>query len=152
MRKFLAILAFACLPLLAGCPSVPQLPDSKTLSPAANAALKAIVSARGVLDAAYDFIGTGVRTGAIEPTQGRAWFNELDTYRDKVKKAQEIFDAGGFDAAKVQAQGTEALIKFIHDQALEALRKQAKPAGLLVWEREVQPTARRLAWIRQPQD
>jgi len=148
MRILAVIFALA----VSGCglmPQAPQLPDSKTLPPAANASLKAIVAARGVLDAAYDFIGTGTRTGAIEPTQGRAWFNTLDTYRDKIKKAQELYDAGGFDAAKMQAEGTEALIKFIHDQALEALRKQAKPAGLVViWQREVQPTARRLAWIR----
>lgn len=154
MKKIFAVVVLALAG--SGCglfPQTPQLPDSKTLSPAANAALKAIVSARGVLDAAYDFIGSGVRTGAIEPTQGRAWFNELDTYRDKVKKAQEIYDAGGFDVAKVQAQGTEALIKFIHDQALEALKKQAKPTGLLpVLQREVQPTTRRLTWIQQPQN
>jgi len=148
MRALVVVLALAA----SGCglmPQAPQLPDSKTLPPAANAALKALVAARGVLDTAYDFIGTGIRTGAIEPTQGRSWFNELDTYRDKINKAQQMYDSGGFDAAKMQAQGTEALIKFIHDQALEALRKQAKPAGLVViWQREVQPTARRLAWIR----
>jgi len=149
MKKIFAIVVFV---LLAGCgliPKAPTLPDSKTLSPVANASLKAIVAARGVLDVAYDFIGTGTRTGAIEPTQGRTWFNTLDTCRDKIKKAQELYDAGGFDAAKMQAEGTEALIKFIHDQALEALRKQAKPAGLVViWQREIEPTARRLAWIR----
>jgi hypothetical protein len=154
-RVGMLALLLALMVAFSGCGLLPktQLPDSKTLSPVANASLKAIVAARGVLDAAYDFIGTGVRTGAIEPTQGRTWFNELDTYRDKIKKAQELYDAGGFDVAKLQAEGTEALIKFIHDQALEALRKQAKPAGLVViWQREIQPTARRLAWIRQPQD
>lgn len=143
MKKLFAIVALA---LLAGCPQIPQLPDSKTLPPIANEALKAIVAARGGLDAAYDFIGSGVRSGAIEPTQGRAWFNTLDAYRDKVNQAQKLFDTGGFDAAKLQAQGTEALIKFIHDQAIEALKKQAKPAGLTVWQREIQPT-RGLAWI-----
>lgn len=129
MKKLFAIVA---LVLLAGCglmPKTPALPDSKTLPPIANEALKAIVAARGGLDAAYDFIGSGVRSGAIEPTQGRTWFNTLDTYRDKVNQAQKLFDTGGYDAAKLQAQGTEALIKFIHDQAIEALKKQAKPVG-----------------------
>lgn len=143
MKKLFAVVALA---LLAGCPQIPQLPDSKTLPPIANEALKAIVAARGALDAAYDFIGSGARTGAIEPVQGRTWFNTLDTYRDKVNQAQKLFDTGGYDAAKLQAQGTEALIKFIHDQAIEALKKQAKPAGLTVWQREIQPT-RGLAWI-----
>lgn len=146
MKKLFAIVA---LVLFAGCglmPKTPALPDSKTLPPIANEALKAIVAARGGLDAAYDFIGSGVRSGAIEPVQGRTWFNTLDTYRDKVNQAQKLFDTGGYDAAKLQAQGTEALIKFIHDQAIEALKKQAKPAGLTVWQREIQPT-RGLAWI-----
>ena len=79
MRKILAIIALA---LLTGCPSVPQLPDSRTLPPAANIALKAIATANAALDVAYDFIGSGVRTGAIEPKQGRAWFNTLDGYLD----------------------------------------------------------------------
>jgi len=129
MKKLLTIIALAFLPLLAACPSVPQLPDSKTLPPAANLALKAIVSANAALDVAYDFIGSGVRSGAIEPTQGRAWFNTLDGYKAKVKAAQDAYAAGGFDAAKAQAAGTEALIKFLHDQAIKSLQDQARKSA-----------------------
>jgi len=130
MRKLIAIVALALLPLLAACPSVPQLPDSKTLPPAGNIALKAIASANAALDVAYDFIGSGVRSGAIEPKQGRAWFNTLDEYKAKVAQAQKLFDSGGFDAAKAQAAGTEALIKFMHDQAIKSLQEQARKSAL----------------------
>lgn len=147
MRKIFALLAFALLPLLAACPSVPQLPDSKTLPPAANIALKAIASANAALDVAYDFIGSGVRSGAIEPKQGRAWFNTLDEYKAKVAQAQALFDSGGFDAAKAQAAGTEALIKFLHDQAIKSLQDQAKKPAVYVLTFETHPVWRR-QWIR----
>jgi hypothetical protein len=150
VKKIIAILAFALLPLIAGCPSVPQLPDSKTLPPAANLALKAIASANAALDVAYDFIDSGVRSGAIEPKQGRAWFNMLDEYKAKVADAQKLYDSGGFDAAKAQAAGTEALIKFLHDQAIKSLQDQARKSATFYPDRDL-PILRSIAWIRQPQ-
>lgn len=161
MKKVFAVLALAVFALLGGCggPMQKPLPDSKVLPMPGNVALKSIVVAREVLAGAYDFIAVSVNGEMLEPKQGRAWFVQLDGYKDKLGEAEKLFSAGNFDAARLQAEGTQALIKLLHDQAIEAVKKKNRgstrfdfapePPALLEawWRMEIQP-ARRLAWIR----
>jgi len=146
MRKILVILA-AMLPLLAGCPSVPQkdLPDSKVMPPTASAVLKGIVLAKETLDVAYSFIADATNQDLLDPVQGRRWFVQLDGYRDKLAKAESLLNAGNFDAAKLQAEGMNALIKIVHDQAIEAVKRSAKKPVLFVFAYAIQP-AWRFQW------
>jgi hypothetical protein len=113
---------------LGGCALMPQtakqLPDSKVLPPAGNEALKSIVLAKAGFDAAYDYIGASVTQELLDPKQGRIWYNTLDTYKAKLKQADGFLAAGDYSAAKLQAEGTKALIKVIHDAAVEAVKAQ----------------------------
>lgn len=148
------LLAALALPLV-GCGFMTQkqeaLPDSKTLTKPGDEALKAIVFTKEGLDVAANFIADSTNQGMLDPVQGRRWLEQLKTYRARLADAEKLFSSGSFDAAKMQAEGQKALIKFIHDQAIEAVKRSAtpKPAGLvqILWQEEFQPT-RRLAWTR----
>lgn len=151
----IALLAVLALPFVGGCGFMMQkqepLPDSKVLTMPGDEALKAIVLAKEGLDVAANFIADSTNQGLLDPAQGRKWFEELKTYRARLAEAEKLLSSGSFDAAKMQAAGTQALIKFIHDQAIEAVKRSAapKPAGLvqILWQEEFQPT-RRFAWTR----
>lgn len=151
--KRLLVLAALVLPLLAGCPSLPttaDLPASKVLPTSGSEVLKGLVVAKETLDIAANFIADGVNQELIEAKQGRAWFEQLKTYRAKLADVEKLLGAGSFDAAQMQLAGTQALIKAVHDAAIAAVRRanQAKPASLVEvrWQVETQPNARRLAW------
>lgn len=140
----LVVLAALALPFLAGCPSVPQkdLPDSKILPPTASQILKGIVLAKETLDVAYSFIADATNQDLLDPAQGRRWFVQLDGYRDKLAKAESLLNAGNFDAAKLQSEGMNALIKIIHDQAIEAVKRNARKPVLFVLTFATQPVWR----------
>lgn len=152
MRKILVVLA-AVLPLLAGCPSMPttaDLPASKVLPASGSEVLKGLVVAKETLDIAANFIADGVNQELIEAKQGRAWFEQLKTYRARLADVEKLLAAGSFDAAQMQLAGTQALIKVVHDQAIQAVRRANQKSASLIearWQAEVQPTARRFAWI-----
>lgn len=145
MRTLIVVFALALLPLVAGCPSVPQkdLPDSKVLPPTASQILKGIVLAKESLDVAYSFIADAATQDLLDPVQGRRWFVQLDGYRDKLAQAEKLLNAGNFDAAKLQAEGMNALIKIIHDQAIEAVKRSPRKPVLFVFA--IQP-AWRFQW------
>lgn len=140
----LVVLAALALPFLAGCPSVPQkdLPDSKVLPATASQILKGIVLAKETLDVAYSFIADAANQDLLDPAQGRRWFVQLDGYRDRLAKAESLLNAGNFDAAKLQSEGMNALIKIIHDQAIEAVKRSARKPVLFVLTFATQPVWR----------
>lgn len=143
--KVIVIALAAVLPLLAGCPSMPQkdLPNSKVLPPVASAILKDIVLAKETLDVAYSFIADAANQDLLDPVQGRRWLVQLDDYRAKLAKAESLLSAGSFDAAKLQAEGMNALIKIVHDQAIEAVKRSARKPVVHVLTFITQPVWRR---------
>lgn len=151
MKRLFAVVALAFLPLLAGCPSMPttaDLPASKVLPASGSEVLKGLVVAKETLDIAANFVADGVNQELIEPKQGRTWFEQLKTYRAKLADVEKLLAGGSFDAAQMQLAGTQALIKAVHDAAIEAVKRanRTKPTGLIEvrWQAEIQPW--RLTW------
>lgn len=129
MLAFILVLSMA---LLSGCAwmstksAVTEVPVEKSLPAIGQKAQTAVNAATATLATVYTFARDGLKSNTLAVPDFDKIMAKADQFRDDLRKAQDLINAGGFDAAQAKAQATQTLIKILHDEAVAAAAKRSE--------------------------
>jgi soluble cytochrome b562 len=129
MKTLLAVIALAAM--IGGCglmgpgglfPST-DIPVSPTLSPAAQAAQKAINEANVTLAATANVIAQNVTDGIWTKPEAQSYLDKVKDFAKKTDAAQVLLNGGDILNAKNQAELLKSLILTLHREVAAKARK-----------------------------
>lgn len=121
----------ASVALLGGCgwmsakSAIVDAPQIQSLPPLGQKVQRTVDAGNAALAVVYTFVRDGLKAKTLAGPDAARILAKADEFSGDLDKAQDLINAGGFDAAQAKAASTQALIKILHDEALAAAQKRS---------------------------